>query len=537
MNAASLPGGSDGRAGVGRLARPDGPARAGQARTCGTMPHVVIVGGGIAGLAAAFFLRNAPVRVTLFESSPRIGGKLAVSELAGMPVDEGAEAMLARRPEGIDLVDAVGLAGELVSPGTTAAAVWTRGALRPMPGGQLMGVPGDLVALARSGVLSAPGLARAGLDLVLPETGRDSDVPVARQVGARFGHEVVDRLVDPLLGGVYAGRAGELSFEATLPGLAAASLNHRTLIGATRSVLAASRPNARPASTARTARPDSTARPASTAHDPVFTTLAGGLGTLPAAVAAASGAYIRTRAAVRELRRTPVGWQLTVGCADEPECVQADAVVLAVPARPASRLLAAEAPAAGALLGEIEYASVAIVALAFPRAAFPRPLRGSGYLVPAVERRVVKAVTFSTVKWPHLASARYPARRVDGGIACEAVRCSVGRIGEEQVLQRPDEELVALARRELACAVGVGGQPVASRVTRWGGALPQYTVGHHGRVARIRAAVADQPGLAVCGAAFDGLGIPACTATAWQAAAQVLGHLARSRNRPADGGE
>ncbi len=524
----TLPGQSDGWAGAG-LAQPDDPARAGKAPPVGgTTPHVVIVGGGIAGLAAAFFLRNAPVRVTLFESSPRIGGKLAVSELAGMPVDEGAEVMLARRPEGIDLVDAVGLAGELVSPGTTAAAIWTRGALRPLPGGQLMGVPGDLVALARSGVLSAPGLARAGLDLVLPETSRDSDVPVARQVGARLGHEVVDRLVDPLLGGVYAGRADELSFEATLPGLAAASLDHRTLIGATRSVLAASRPNPRPARPARPASPGF--------RDPVFTTLAGGLGTLPAAVAAASGAYVRTRAAVRELRRTPVGWQLIVGCADEPERVQADAVVLAVPARPASRLLRAEAPAAGALLGEVEYASMAIVALAFPRAAFPRPLQGSGYLVPAVDRRAVKAVTFSTVKWPHLASPRYPARRADGGAACEAVRCSVGRIGEEQVLQRPDEELVALARRELACAVGVGGRPVASRVTRWGGALPQYTVGHHGRVARIRAAVADQPGLAVCGAAFDGLGIPACIATAWQAAAQVLGHLAR-RNRPADGGE
>ena len=147
--------------------------------------------------------------------------------------------MLARRPEGIDLVGAVGLAGELVSPGTTAAAIWTRGALRPLPRRQLMGVPGDLAALARSGVLSAPGLARAGLDLVLPGTSRDGDVPVARQVGARLGHEVVDRLVEPLLGGVYAGRADELSFEATLPGLAAASRTHRTLTGAARSVLAA----------------------------------------------------------------------------------------------------------------------------------------------------------------------------------------------------------------------------------------------------------------------------------------------------------
>src|SRR5260370_6992911 len=145
----------------------------------GTAAHVAIVGGGIAGLAAAFFLRDAPVRVTVFEGSPRIGGKLAVSDVAGIPVDEGAESMLARRPEGVDLVRAVGLAGDLVGPGTTAAAIWTRGAMRPLPGGQVMGVPGDLAALARSGVLSVAGLARAGLALVLPPPPipRDASLP------------------------------------------------------------------------------------------------------------------------------------------------------------------------------------------------------------------------------------------------------------------------------------------------------------------------------------------------------------------------
>jgi protoporphyrinogen/coproporphyrinogen III oxidase len=512
VNAAYPPRGNGAQAPAGRPVQPD----------AASMPHVAIVGGGIAGLAAAFFMRDAPVRVTVFEGSPRIGGKLSVSEVAGVAVDEGAEAMLARRPEGIDLVGAVGLADELVSPGTTAAGIWTRGALHPLPAGQLMGVPGDLAALARSGVLSIPGLARAGLDLVLPATARDNDVSVARQVGARFGHELVDRLVEPLLGGVYAGRADKLSFEATLPGLAAASRDHRTLTGAARSALAGPR------------------RDAGTGQRPVFRTLSGGLGTLPEAVASAARAQVRTGATVRELRRGPGGWQLTVGSADDPECVPADAVVLAVPARPASRLLRAEVPAAGTLLGEIEYASVAIVTLAFPAAAFPRRPRGSGYLVPAVDGRAVKAVTFSTVKWPHLLAHQDPAHRAEG-TQVEAVRCSVGRAGEERVLQRSDDELVALARRELAAAVGVGGEPAGSRVTRWGGSLPQYTVGHTVRVARIRAAVADQPGLAVCGAAYDGLGIPACIATARQAAAQVLEHVARRgagrRAGRADGGQ
>ena len=501
MNVASQPGNAEL---VSRAGAAPSPGGAGA--------HVAVIGGGIAGLAAAFFLRGAPVRVTVFEGAPRVGGKLAVSEIAGIQVDEGAEAMLARRPEGIELVDAVGLAGELVSPGTTAAAIWTRGALRPLPGGQVMGVPGDIAALARSGLLPVAGVARAALDLVLPATGRDGDVSVASQVGARFGHEVVDRLVEPLLGGVYAGRAGELSFEATLPGLAAASRSHRTLTAAARSVAAA-------------------ARRGPGAGGAVFTTLAGGLGTLPAAVAAASGAQIRTGAPVRELRRTPAGWQLTVGSADSPENVRADAVVLALPARPASKLLRGVAPAAAAPLGEIEYASMAIVTLAFGRDALLPP-HGSGYLVPAVDGHAVKAVTVSTVKWPHLL-----AREPGAGPVGHIVRCSLGRIGEEQVLQRTDEELIALSRDELAMAIGVSGPVLAARVSRWGGGLPQYTVGHTGRVERIRAAVAAHPGLAVCGAAYAGLGIPACISTAREAVAQVLAHLARRGSPRGDEGD
>jgi protoporphyrinogen/coproporphyrinogen III oxidase len=504
VNVASKPGDAGQAGQTGAAAAPDRGAAA---------ARVAVIGGGIAGLSAAFFLRDGPVRVTVFEGSPRLGGKLAVSEVAGIQVDEGAEALLARRPEGVGLAGAVGLGGELVSPGTTAAAIWTHGVLHPLPGGQVMGVPGDIAALARSGVLSVAGLARAALDLVLPAAGRDGDVSVASQVGARLGHEVVDRLVEPLLGGVYAGRVDELSFEATLPGLAAASRSHRTLTGAARSVAAASKrgPNAGKA---------------------VFTTLAGGLGTLPAAVAAASGADIRTGAPVRELRRTRDGWQLTVGSADAPEYVGADAVVLAVPARPAGRLLRTVVPAAAAPLGEIEYASVAIVTLAFgPGALHPRP-RGSGYLVPAADGRAVKAVTVSTVKWPHLLTRGSGVPAVG-----EVVRCSLGRIGEEQVLQRTDEELVALSRDELAASLGARGPVLASRVTRWGGGLPQYTVGHAARVARIRAAVAGQPGLAVCGAAYDGLGIPACIATARLAAQQVLEHVAQRGPARGDRGE
>ena len=517
----------------------------------GTRPHVVIVGAGIAGLAAAFFLRNAPVRVTVLEGSPRLGGKLAVSEVAGVAVDAGAEALLMRRPEGTGLISDVGLGDQLVTPGTTSSAIWTRGAMRPLPQRQFMGVPADLASegdLARSGVLSAEGLARAREDLDRPATPWDGDTAVAAYVGARFGAEVVDRLVDPLLGGVYAGRSEELSFAATLGPLATAAPAHRSLAEAAASLLPAPPEPQRPGQAA-VAPPN---RP------PVFTTLADGLGTLPAVLAEASGAVIRTRATVRELARTAAGWRLTVGSAAAPEEITADAVVLALPARPAGRLLAGVpgASSAAAALSGIEYASMAIVTLAYPRSRFPaaQGTRGeqaraeqaraeegrgeeahrSGYLVPAVDGRAVKAVTFSTVKWPHLAD---PGRAGHDG-PVDLIRCSLGRIGEEGVLLRDDEELVALAVADLAEATGAQGAPLDTRVTRWGGALPQYTVGHLDRVASIRAGVAAQPGLAVCGAAFDGVGIPACIGTARSAAQHTVSYLrARFRlgGRPAGG--
>jgi protoporphyrinogen/coproporphyrinogen III oxidase len=491
------------------------------------LPHVVIVGGGIAGLAAAFFLRDEPVRVTVLEGSPRLGGKLSVSEVAGVPVDEGAEALLVTRPEGTGLIAEAGLAGDRVAPGTTSSAVWTLGALRPLPRRQFMGVPSDLGELAQSGVVSGAGAARASQDLELPPTARDGDVPVAAFVAARFGAEVVDRLVDPLLGGVYAGRSCDLSFDATMPALAAASRRYRSLAEAAGSLLP-------PAGGTRSG-------------GSVFTSLAGGLGQLPAVLAKASGAEVRTATMTRALSPAPgtrdapaAGplWRLAVGSAAAEELIDADAVILAVPARPAARLLAGVPGASAAVtaFGEISYASMAIVTLAYPRSAFPGAFSGapagsglaalgwSGYLVPAVDGRAVKAVTFSSVKWPHLAQATAP-----GAEPLEIVRCSVGRIGEETLLQRADEELAALAAAELAAATGVHGAPAAHRITRWGGALPQYTVGHLDRVARIRAAVAAQPGLAVCGAAYEGVGIPACVATARTAAGQVTEFLRGGR--------
>ncbi|HVT20138.1 MAG TPA: protoporphyrinogen oxidase [Mycobacteriales bacterium] len=455
------------------------------------MTRVVVVGGGIAGLAAAHRLASSGVPVTVVDAAREVGGKLRVSEVGGIAVDEGAEAFLRRRPEALDLVAELGLTGQLETPATLAASVWARDRLRPMPPRTVMGVPSDLAALR--GVLSRTELARARADAWLPGAAPDPDVSVGHWVGRRLGRAVVERLVDPMLGGVYAGRADELSLAATLPQL---PRDERSALDAARRALAAAPPS----------------------DEPVFATLRSGLGVLPDALRRAierAGGEVVTGRAVRRLERTADGWRVVHGATIDERAVDADAVVLAVPASPAARLLSAVMPVAAAELGAIETASMAIVTTAWRPSDVIAAVSGSGYLVPAVSGRPVKAVTLSSAKWAHLS----------GEVAI--ARCSIGRFGDVTDLQRDDADLVTAAVDELTTYAGFAGSPIDARVTRWGGALPQYAVGHRERVARIRAAVESLPGLAVCGAAYDGVGVPACIATAHRAVAQLAGHLER----------
>lgn len=433
----------------------------------------------------------------MLEGSTRIGGKLRVVELGGLPVDVGAEAMLARRPEAIALAGEVGLGQDLEPPATGSASIWWQGRLRPLPTGQVMGVPGDFAALAATGLLDEDGLARLALDSTLAPTPIESDVAIGRYVSARLGPQVTERLVEPLLGGVYAGHADELSFQATVPALFAAARTEPSLAQAVRDVAAAGAKRS--------------------GGGPVFNGVRGGVGRLPETIAAASGAQLRTDATVRELRRTATGWQLVVGSAHNPEVIQADAVVLATPATASARLLRDEAPEAAAELAGVQYASMAIVAQVFRVADLPGQLPGSGFLVPPTSGRLIKAATFSSAKWGWLAAA-------DPDLV--VIRTSIGRHGEERDLQREDGELVAAAHRDLSAALGPFGPAIDARVTRWGGALPQYAPGHVDLARRVREAVAKRGGLAICGATFDGVGIPACIATGRSAAEQVNSYLA-----------
>ncbi|MFI8910110.1 protoporphyrinogen oxidase [Streptomyces sp. NPDC053513] len=464
-----------------------------------TGPHVVVAGGGIAGLAAAHRLALAGHRVTLLEAGGRLGGKLLAGEIAGAPVDLGAESLLARRPEAVALARAVGLGDRLQPPATTTASVWSRGELVPMPKGHVMGVPGSPAAV--EGLLSAEGVRRIGGDLELPPTEIGEDIAIGAYVAARMGHEVVDRLVEPLLGGVYAGDAHRISMKAAVPALFEAARVHPTLTAAVHAVQRAG-----------AATPADAAGAATGLGGSVFLGIEGGIGTLPGAVAdaiRAAGGEILTGTPVSALVRTgATGWQVVT----RDRSLDADAVVLATPAGTAAGLLGGLAPAAAAELDAIDYASMALITLAFRRSDVPA-LSGSGFLVPPVDGHTVKASTFSAQKWRWVS---------DAAPDLFVLRTSVGRHGEEAQVHREDSDLVDASLKDLAAATGLSARPVASTVTRWIGGLPQYPVGHLARVARVRAAVAALPGLRLAGAAYDGVGIPACIASAHRAADEII---------------
>ncbi|GGP73293.1 protoporphyrinogen oxidase [Saccharothrix coeruleofusca] len=465
-------------------------------------PHVAVVGGGVSGLAAAHRLRRLlgpDARITVLEQADRLGGKLRTARVGGRACDVGAEAFLHRRPEAADLVAELGLTDELVHPTGVAASIRAGGEIRPVPSGTVLGVPASAEAVRA--VLSEDGLRRVAAEPELPPIRLDgADVAVGALLRERFGPEVADRLVDPLLGGVYAGRTASLGLRATMPRLAG------ELDAGAGSLLAA-------AARALPAPP-----PPGAARPPVFGTLRGGLSTLVDRLAEVAAAELVLGQPVRALTRTARGWRLEIGSAAAPTALEADAVVLAVPAPSARKLLDGIAPLAAARYAEVELASMAVVALALPPGtALPER---SGVLLAEHERHAdgtpftAKAFTFSSRKWAHL-----------GGDEPVLVRGSVGRHGEVESLRRSDEELVAAVRADLAELTGVTAPPVDAVVTRWGGGLPQYGVGHLDLVAGVERAVEQVPGLAVAGAALHGVGIPACVATADKAAARVAAHV------------
>jgi oxygen-dependent protoporphyrinogen oxidase len=463
--------------------------------------RVVVVGAGITGLTAAFTLatKRPDLEVVVLEASERVGGKILTTPFAGRPVDCGADAFLARVPEAIGLCHELGLDTILTSPSQKSAYVWVNGGLNRLPTGLVLGVPTDLDALAASGIVSPEGIARATQDLSRTEwidraNGTDpngaDDQSVGGLIRARLGDEVHEKLVSPLLSGVNAGDADHLSLAAGAAQIAVAARTSPSLITALRAQSAAAQTN-----------PDA----------PVFHGIPVGTQTLTDLLLARltqADVPVHLSCSVSAITREGDGWKLATPLG----VIAADEIILATPAPPTARLLESIAPGPASDLASLGYASAAMVTLAVAKKSLGVPLDASGFLVAQTDPLpTLTACSWASAKWAHLDDPEVAILRV-----------SAGKFGDTHALELDDPSLVEALGVDLETTMGINAPPLASRVTRWIDGLPQYQPGHPARVATWRAGVsAEAPGIHLAGAAYDGLGLPACIRQGRQAAAAI----------------
>lgn len=486
--------------------------------------HVVVVGGGIAGLAAAHALlmrgrssEGPAPRVTLIEAEQRLGGQVRSEPIASHRLDVGAESLMTRTPAAIELCRELGLEEELVAPSQSAMFVWARGRLRPLPPGILGGMPQGTWPLLRSGILSPAGVARAALDLLLPASRIDGDCSVAELVRPRLGSQVLDRLIDPLLGTIYAADCEALSAQSTAPQILKAAGESRSLIRGLRAAAGAQRGS--PAAGRPSQDAGKRGRPGGA---PPFVSLPGGLGRIvERLVESLDGAELRRGVRAERLQRSADGRYLLRVSGGEQ--LLSDGVVLATPAGQTASVLDELCAPAAAGLRAIDYASTVVVTMRYPASAAQRPLEWAGMMVPRSERRLLGALTAMSAKWPHLAA--------DGEIW---LRCSVTRRSAVAALELEDAEIVGRLAAELREALGLRGGPLEAHVTRWRRSLPLYQPGHSSRVTEIEAHLRPLPALALAGAAYKGIGVPQCIQQGREAAQRVLSELQDPARRSQD---
>jgi oxygen-dependent protoporphyrinogen oxidase len=449
------------------------------------MRRVAILGAGISGLAAAVRLRER-FDVTVYDAANRAGGCIETLHENGFTLEMGPDSLLIDKPWGKDLLERLHLSDAIVEmlAQYKGARIVHNGRLRPIPADFRLFTPTSLAALLAGGIFSPIGLARAALEPFVPRRRSQDDESLASFVTRRFGREVLDRLAQPLIGGIYSADPYRLSMEATLPQFAQMERTHGSLIRAMRAM------NAKRAS-------------------PQLVSLRGGLGSIVDVIARELGGAVRLNARVTSLHRQGEQWLITF--ADSAQ-VQADAIVCALPAHVAAHLLREVEPDLADLLGSIRYNSIATVSAAYDAASIPQLPKTTGFVVPYCEGHSITAATIVTQK--------YPERSPDNAVL---LRAFVGGALQPALLQHNDQHLVAIAREEFARLLGISTEPLFARVRRWERLLPEYGVGHVALVREIERRATALPELMLAGSAFHGVGIPDCIHSGERAADRLLG--------------
>lgn len=477
--------------------------------------QVAIVGGGITGLATAFALQERaaeaglPLRCTVIEAARDWGGKIVTHRVGDLLIEAGPDSFLSQKPWGLELCAKLGLSDHVVNTNeqNKQTFVYSRGRLRELPEGLVMIVPTKLGPVLRSGLLSWPGLVRMALDLVLPARRSDEDESLASFFRRRLGREAFERLIEPLMAGIYAGDAEQMSLRATFPRFAELERRHGGLI---RGILAARQAAGRAGVQSGQART-------------MFVTLRDGLGELIRGLVTRiekGGATLACEQRVEAIRvrsGKPGLWTYDV-LIEGGSAVSADALVLATPAFISADLVRPLSPSAAEWLARIPYASTATVSLAYDAAQVSRVVRGFGFVVPRVEGRDLLAATWSSLKWPH----RAPPEQT-------LVRCYLGGVGREQTLEAEDATMIRRVREALSQITGLAAEPIYGEVHRWSQGMPQYVLGHLDRVTAITTALSAYPGLFLAGAAYRGVGIPDCIRDGTETAQAVVRHLVEPR--------
>lgn len=454
---------------------------------------LVIIGGGITGIAAAYRAHqlNPSVKIALLEASDSLGGKIATEQIEGFTLEGGPDCFLSRKPWGIELCEELGVTAELQGrkPAEHKAYVWRNGRLHTLPEGLSGMIPTQLEPLLNHTLLSTEGAKRVAQEPEIPVRASDEDEPVGAFVSRRFGREAFENLIEPLMGGIYAGQADQLSLQATFPQLRQVELKHGSLIKGLAKNTAAQEQ-----------------------RYPPFVSFKQGMAGLVQHIVDRLGdsvsIQLNTKATLIQ-QAADGGWLTTIADSEsKTDTLKSKTLILATPAFINARLLAEIAPQAAAAHAEIPYASTALVNFAYDTAALPELPQGYGYVTPQVEKRDALACTWTSQKWEQ----RAPEGKT-------LLRVYIGRYGEGDVTKLDDDTLVDIAQLEIRETLAITAAPLMTRIYRWPNGLPQYNMGHLERLQHIEEELSQRQGLYVAGAAYNGVGIPDCIRSG-EAAAQ-----------------